>query len=76
MVGPTLGLPVHVEGLNPTWSSAGLLASVFVRSRSGHRTDVTLHIGKRTIVVQTDLLDDQDRSVALVIQTQGVLERV
>lgn len=33
-----------------------------------------LHIGKRTIVVQTDLLDDQDRSVALVIQTQASLQ--
>jgi 1,4-dihydroxy-2-naphthoyl-CoA hydrolase len=33
-----------------------------------------LHVGKRTIVAQTDLLDDQDRSVALVIQTQAVLQ--
>lgn len=32
------------------------------------------HIGRRTIVVQTDLLDDRDRSVALVIQTQSVLQ--
>jgi 1,4-dihydroxy-2-naphthoyl-CoA hydrolase len=32
-----------------------------------------VHIGSRTIVVQTDLLDDQDRSVALAIQTQAVL---
>lgn len=35
-----------------------------------------VHIGNRTIVVQTDLLDDQDRSVALVIQTQAVLHAV
>jgi len=34
-----------------------------------------VHIGNRTIVVQTELLDDQDRSVALVIQTQAVLQR-
>jgi 1,4-dihydroxy-2-naphthoyl-CoA hydrolase len=34
-----------------------------------------VHIGNRTIVVQTDLLDDQDRSVALVIQTQAALIR-
>jgi 1,4-dihydroxy-2-naphthoyl-CoA hydrolase len=34
-----------------------------------------LHVGNRTIVVQTDVLDDQDRSVALVIQTQAVLQR-
>ena len=35
-----------------------------------------LHVGNRTIVVQTDLQDDQDRSVALVISTQVVLQRV
>jgi 1,4-dihydroxy-2-naphthoyl-CoA hydrolase len=34
-----------------------------------------VHIANRTIVVQTDLLDDQDRSVALVIQTQAVSQR-
>ena len=34
-----------------------------------------VHIGNRTIVVQTDLFDEQDRSVALVIQTQAVLQR-
>ncbi len=33
-----------------------------------------VHVGGRTIVVQTDLLDDHDRSVALVIQTQAVLQ--
>ncbi len=32
-----------------------------------------IHVGKRTVVVQTDVLDDRDRSVALVIQTQAVL---
>ena len=31
-----------------------------------------IHTGNRTIVVQTDLIDDQDRSVHLVIQTQAV----
>jgi 1,4-dihydroxy-2-naphthoyl-CoA hydrolase len=34
-----------------------------------------VHIGNRTIVVQTDLIDEKDRSVALVIQTQAVLQR-
>ena len=34
-----------------------------------------LHVGSRTVVMQTDLLDDQHRSVALVIQTQAVLQR-
>jgi acyl-coenzyme A thioesterase PaaI-like protein len=37
-------------------------------------TATPIHIGKRTIVVQTDLLNDQDRSVALVIQTQAVVQ--
>ncbi len=34
-----------------------------------------VHIGNRTIVVQTDLFDEQDRTVALVIQTQAVLHK-
>jgi 1,4-dihydroxy-2-naphthoyl-CoA hydrolase len=32
-----------------------------------------LHVGRTTIVVQTDLTDDEARRVALVIQTQAVL---
>jgi uncharacterized protein (TIGR00369 family) len=32
-----------------------------------------LHVGRRTIVVQTDLRDDADRRVALVTQTQVVI---
>jgi 1,4-dihydroxy-2-naphthoyl-CoA hydrolase len=32
-----------------------------------------LHVGRMTIVVQTDLLDDQGRRVAQVTQTQAVL---
>jgi 1,4-dihydroxy-2-naphthoyl-CoA hydrolase len=32
-----------------------------------------VHVGSRTIVVQTDVADDQDRPVALVVQTQAVL---
>jgi 1,4-dihydroxy-2-naphthoyl-CoA hydrolase len=43
--------------------------------RSGHVTAVTtpVHLGRSTIVVQTDLRDADDRRVALVIQTQAVL---
>jgi 1,4-dihydroxy-2-naphthoyl-CoA hydrolase len=43
--------------------------------RSGHVTAVTtpVHLGRTTIVVQTDLRDADDRRVALVIQTQAVL---
>ena len=44
--------------------------SGFVRARAK-----PLHAGKSTIVVQTELRDDQDRSVAVVIQTQAVLPR-
>ena len=43
--------------------------------RSGHVTAVTtpVHLGRTTIVVQTDLRDADDRRVALVTQTQAVL---
>jgi 1,4-dihydroxy-2-naphthoyl-CoA hydrolase len=34
-----------------------------------------LHIGRSTIVVQTDLYDDDDRRVAQVTQTQAVRQR-
>jgi uncharacterized protein (TIGR00369 family) len=51
-------------------------ATVFTRSvRSGEVTAVTrpLHVGRSTIVVQTDLTDDAGRRVAQVTQTQAVL---
>jgi uncharacterized protein (TIGR00369 family) len=43
--------------------------------RAGHVLGVTrpLHVGRKTMVMQTDLTDDDDRRVALVIQTQAVL---
>ena len=43
--------------------------------RSGHVTAVArpVHVGRTTIVVQTDLRDAGDRPVAMVIQTQAVL---
>ena len=43
--------------------------------RSGTVEAVTrpLHVGRTTVVVQTDLLDDQGRRVAQVTQTQAVL---
>jgi 1,4-dihydroxy-2-naphthoyl-CoA hydrolase len=46
-----------------------------VRSGLVRATARTVHIGKRTIVVQTDVLNEQDRSIALVIQTQAVLQQ-
>jgi len=44
-----------------------------VRSGSVRGTARPLHIGRSTIVVETDLRDDADRRVALVIQTQAIL---
>jgi 1,4-dihydroxy-2-naphthoyl-CoA hydrolase len=43
--------------------------------RGGHVTGVTrpLHAGRRFIVVQTDLLDDERRLVAQTTQTQAVV---
>jgi uncharacterized protein (TIGR00369 family) len=51
-------------------------ATVFTRAvRSGEVTAVTrpLHVGRSTIVVQTELTDDAGRRVAQVTQTQAVL---
>ena len=51
-------------------------ATVFTRAvRSGEVTAVTrpLHVGRSTIVVQTDLTDDAGRRVAQLTQTQAVL---
>jgi 1,4-dihydroxy-2-naphthoyl-CoA hydrolase len=47
----------------------------FAPVRSGHVDAVSrlLHKGKRTIVVDTELFDDQGRLVARVTQTQAVL---
>jgi 1,4-dihydroxy-2-naphthoyl-CoA hydrolase len=43
--------------------------------RQGHVRATThpLHLGRTTIVVQTDLADDQGRRVAQVTQTQAIL---
>jgi uncharacterized protein (TIGR00369 family) len=47
----------------------------FAAVRSGHVEGVThpLHVGRRTIVVQTDVRDAAGRRVAQVTQTQAVL---
>jgi 1,4-dihydroxy-2-naphthoyl-CoA hydrolase len=44
-----------------------------VRSGSVHATTTPLHVGRTTIVVQTDVRDDDGRRVALVTQTQAVI---
>ena len=41
-----------------------------------HGTTTPIHVGKTTIVVQTDLRDDAGKRVALVTQTQAVITRV
>jgi len=40
-----------------------------------HGTATPLHVGRTTIVVQTDLRDDAGKRVALVTQTQAVIVR-
>jgi len=44
-----------------------------VREGFVESVSVPLHVGRTTIVVQTDLLDDRGRRVARVTQTQAVL---
>ena len=39
-----------------------------------HAVARPLHVGRTTIVVQTDVRDDADRRVALITQTQMVLQ--
>jgi 1,4-dihydroxy-2-naphthoyl-CoA hydrolase len=67
-----LNLPDGAAGTATIESKTNFLAAV----RSGHVHAVTrpLHKGKRTIVVDTDLRDDDDRLVARVTQTQVFLD--
>jgi 1,4-dihydroxy-2-naphthoyl-CoA hydrolase len=44
-----------------------------VRAGTAHGTTHPLHVGRTTIVVQTDVSDDEGRRVAQVTQTQAVL---
>jgi 1,4-dihydroxy-2-naphthoyl-CoA hydrolase len=44
-----------------------------VRSGAVEAVARPLHVGRTTVVVQTDVLDDQGRRVAQVTQTQAVL---
>jgi len=43
-----------------------------VRAGSAHGTTHPLHVGRSTIVVQTDVTDDEGRPVAQVTQTQVI----
>ncbi|MBS9532147.1 PaaI family thioesterase [Mycobacterium sp. M1] len=44
-----------------------------VRDGTVTATSTPLHVGRSTIVVQTDLVDDRGKAVARVTQTQAVL---
>jgi uncharacterized protein (TIGR00369 family) len=44
-----------------------------LRSGRAHATTTPLHVGRTTIVVQTDIRDDAGKRVALVTQTQAVI---
>jgi 1,4-dihydroxy-2-naphthoyl-CoA hydrolase len=67
-----LNLPEGAAGTATIESKTNFLAAV----RSGHVHAVArpLHRGKRTIVVDTELRDDDDRLVARVTQTQVFLD--
>jgi 1,4-dihydroxy-2-naphthoyl-CoA hydrolase len=52
-------------------SSTNLMRSVHEGDVVGHARP--LHAGRSVIIVQTDLVDEQDRAVAQVTQTQLVL---
>ena len=66
-----LNLPEAAGGTATIESKTNFFAAV----RSGHVSAVSrpLHVGKRTIVVDTELYDDDARLVARVTQTQAVL---
>jgi uncharacterized protein (TIGR00369 family) len=42
---------------------------------TAHGTTTPIHVGRTTIVVQTDIRDDAGKRVALVTQTQAVISR-
>ena len=73
----TLGAICAFLNLRPGESTSTIESKTnFFRAvRSGHVEAITkpLHVGRTTVVVQTDLRDDQGRRVAQVTQTQAVL---
>lgn len=66
-----LNLPEGAAGTATIESKTNFLGPV----RSGHVHAVSrpLHVGRRTIVVDTELFDDEGKRVARVTQTQAVL---
>ena len=41
---------------------------------AAHGTSTPIHVGRTTIVVQTDIRDDAGKRIALVTQTQAVIQ--
>lgn len=66
-----LNLPAGANGTSTIESKTNFFRGV--RAGRVHAVSTPLHVGGRTIVVQTDLRDDAGKRVALVTQTQAVL---
>lgn len=66
-----LNLPQGSKGTTTIESKTNFLRAV----RSGNATAIArpLHVGRRIIVVESDVLDDEKRLVAKVTQSQAVL---
>ncbi|MBB4912586.1 PaaI family thioesterase [Actinophytocola algeriensis] len=66
-----LNLPSGAEGTTTIESKTNFLRAV----RSGYATAIArpLHVGRRIIVVESDVVDDEKRLVARVTQSQAVL---
>lgn len=66
-----LNLPTGAEGTTTIESKTNFLRAV----RSGYATAIArpLHVGRRIIVVESDVVDDEKRLVARVTQSQAVL---
>ena len=67
-----LNLPSGAIGTTTIESKTNFFRGV--RSGAVVGTCTPLHVGRTTIVVQTDIRDDANRRVALVTQTQAVLQ--
>ena len=66
-----LNLPTGAAGTTTIESKTNFLRAV----RSGNATAIArpLHVGRRIIVVESDVVDDEKRLVARVTQSQAVL---
>ena len=66
-----LNLPDGAGGTTTIESKTNVVRAV----KGGHATAVSrpLHVGRRFVIIETDVLDDQERLAARVTQTQAVL---